>query len=312
MKNANNKLSNWYHEHFKLNKEHFKSYNEYTLTKLKYSWMKKLIYAIMGGVFVALGYTGTLIVMAYGDNSAIFKFLGATLFPVGLLLCIFLGGTLFTSNCMGFISVLYKDVKIRHFWYDLAMVLFGNGLGCFIVALIVWGSGTFGGVAGVPINETGESIINVAMLKIDSHHGHDWWNNILSGILCNVIVVGTTMLNLNTKNKVVSMFIIFVLLVVFVVSGFQHVVANFYVFSISGLISLGATDASNMFSSAQAGEIFYINLIPSAIGNLIGGGLMTGAYLLAYSYRSTKKQEQLKKDTKIEVKECCGNCDDEH
>ncbi|MGL4948566.1 MAG: formate/nitrite transporter family protein [Mycoplasma sp.] len=307
MKNLYNAAGIWFHKFFKLDKEHFAHYNEYTTTKLKYNLFKKLMLAILGGAFVAIGYTGTLVVYGFaegaGDLAGLYKFLGACLFPVGLLLCIFLGGSLYTSNCMGFISLLYKDRKGRHYMLDLFITLVGNGLGCLLIALIVWGSGLFGGVGGSALTSAGADVIKTALHKIDASHGNAWWNNLIGGILCNIIIVGTTLVNINCKNKGVSTFVIFLMLVVFVLSGYQHVVANLYVFSIGGLLSTGAANSSLMFTGLQAGEVFYVNLIPSMIGNLIGGVMIAGAYLCAGSYVYNKKKHQLKENTTIEIED---------
>lgn len=84
------------------------------------------------------------------------------------------------------------------------------------------------------------------------------------------------------------------MLVVFAISGYQHVVANFYLFSIGGFLSTTTDNPDLMFSSAEAGQIIYVNLIPTIFGNLIGGILMSGAYLGAQSYIHTRKIHQAK------------------
>ncbi|MGL4951634.1 MAG: formate/nitrite transporter family protein [Mycoplasma sp.] len=311
MNNSQQKAADWLHKYFKLDKEYFSEHNKAALYKLNYNWVKKILFATLGGIFIGIGYTGTLLVMGYSKQAGlpdgIAKILGSLLFPVGLLLCIHLGGTLYTSNCMGFVSVLYKEHKTRWYISDLALTLFGNGLGCFLVALIVWSSGTLGYGPGHEMNVVGENIIEIAKHKFAVDHGADWWNNLLSGILCNVIVVGTTLLTISCKNKGVATFIIYLMLVVFVISGYQHVVANFYVFSLGGLASVGTPLA---FTATEAGQIFYINLIPAMVGNLIGGIAITGAYLVAQSYiRGRKVNCCAKTETKIEVDTNCAECE---
>lgn len=138
MKNKTSSISTLFHKYFRLDKEYFEAYNAYASGKLRYNWFKKIMFAILGGVYIGLGYTATLVVQGYdGGNSELFKYLGALLFPIGLMLCIYLGGSLFTSNCMGFISLIYKDHKVHHYLADLALILIGNAIGCITMGLIV-------------------------------------------------------------------------------------------------------------------------------------------------------------------------------
>ncbi len=281
-------------KHFKLKKELFVQYEEYARAKLEYVWFKKLIFAILGGVFIGIGYVGTLMIATTtGVSSEISKILsivGSLLFPVGLLLCIYLGGNLFTSNCMGLISIVYKEKKWKHYFVDLAITFIGNWIGCLLIALVVWGAGLFG-TSSVVDHDRAYRVIEIAKQKISASHNHDWWNNMLSGILCNILIVACTMISIITSKKGVGASIIYLILVVFVVSGYQHVVANMYVFSQAGLLSIYSHGAMATFSGAEAGKIFYINIIPTMVGNWIGGAIMSSVYMWASSY--VKNNEQI-------------------
>lgn len=285
MENKTQSFAERFHKYFKLDKEYFEAFNAYTSGKLKYNWFKKLLLGILGGVFIGLGYTGYLLMAGLsstaGDLGPLYLFIGCLLFPTGLLLCIYLGGNLFTSNCMGFISILYKEHKIEHYFMDLGITLIGNAIGCILLALIIWASNVFGTVNSGEFSDTVLYIIELAKKKYNVEH--QWWNNFFSGILCNVIIVGTTIISIQTKKSGVGAFVIYLMLVIFIFSGYQHVVANIFLFSIAGWLSFGA-DAAHSFVAAEAGEIIYTNLIPSMIGNLFGGLAITGCYLMAQSY----------------------------
>lgn len=273
-------------KHFKLKKELFAQYEEYARAKLDYVWFKKLIFAIMGGLFIGIGYVGTLMIATTlgvsNDVHKILSIVGSLLFPVGLLLCIYLGGNLFTSNCMGLISIVYKEKKWKNYISDLAITFVGNWIGCFLIALIAWGAGLFG-MYHVE-SERAAQIIEIAKSKFDAAHNHDWWNNLLSGILCNILVVACTMLSILTNKKGVGAFIVYLILVVFVISGYQHVVANMFVFSEAGLLSIYGHSAATTFTAAEVGKMFYINIIPTMVGNWIGGAIISSVYMWASSY----------------------------
>ncbi len=273
-------------KHFKIKKEQFIQYEEYAKAKLDYVWFKKLMFSMMGGIFIGIGYIGTLMVTTItglsNDVANMLKIVGALLFPVGLLLCIYLGGNLFTSNCMGIVSIVYKEKKWRDYGFDLLLTFIGNAIGCFLIALIAWAAGLFG-VHGIGDGSRGAALIEIAKGKINTN-GHDWWNNLFSGILCNVLIVACTMVSILTNKKGVGAFIVYLILIVFVISGYQHIVANLFVFSEAGLVSIFGTTPATTFSAAEVGKIFYINLIPTIIGNWIGGVLMSLVYLWASAY----------------------------
>ena len=98
------------------------------------------------------------------------KLAGACMFPVGLLMCIYLGGNLFTSNCMGVIATVYRDKTIFAYFRDLMITFIGNMIGSFLIAAICWGAGIFGPIK--ELSKQAEYIINMAMSKIDVHHMH--------------------------------------------------------------------------------------------------------------------------------------------
>lgn len=284
-------------KHFKLKKELFTQYEEFARAKLDYVWFKKLIFGMMGGLFIGIGYIGTLMVSTITGvsetTSKLLSVAGSLLFPVGLLLCIYLGGNLFTSNCMGLISVVCKERKWYHYIFDLSLTFIGNWIGSLIIALIAWGAGLFG-IEHIE-GERAAKIIDLAKQKFDASHDHDWWNNILSGILCNILVVACTMVSILTNKKGVGAFVVYLILVVFVISGYQHVVANMFIFTEAGLLSTHATDAQYIFTAHDVGKMFYINIIPTMLGNWIGGAIMSSVYMWASSYvkKNDKLEEQM-------------------
>ncbi len=288
-------------KHFKIKKEQFTQYEEYAKAKLDYVWLKKLMFSMMGGIFIGIGYIGTLMVITIPglshDVAKGMSVVGALLFPVGLLLCIYLGGNLFTSNCMGIVSIVYKEKKWRDYAFDLLLTFIGNAIGCFLIALIAWAAGLFG-MHGISDGSRGAELIKIAKAKFDTNNNHDWWNNLFSGILCNILIVACTMVSILTNKKGVGAFIVYLILVVFVISGYQHIVANLFVFSEAGLVSIFfGTTPTTTFSATEVGKIFYINLIPTLIGNWIGGVLMSLVYPWASAYIIESDKDQ--KDNKL-------------
>lgn len=283
-------------KHFRLNKDLFNAYNEYCKQKLNYTWFKKFIFSMLGGIFIGIGYVAMLMVMTKTnvvskDIKILLNVISAFLFPVGLLLCIYLGGNLFTSNSMGLISIVYKDKRWVDYIKDLFITLVGNLVGCILIALVVWGAGLFG-IKDITNESSGGQVILIMKSKFNQFENHDWWNNLLSAILCNVIIVGATFVSIITNKKGVGAAIVYLMLVVFVISGYQHVVANMFLFSLGSFLSIFGTTNETMMAGYEFGQMIYLNIIPSILGNWIGGIAMSLIYLWAGSYITLKKGEE--------------------
>jgi len=77
------------------------------IKKTKTKSLKIFVLGIMGGIFIALGFIAYITVtQSLGANvdPGLSKLLGAAVFPVGLMLVLFVGGSLFTGNNLAFIA----------------------------------------------------------------------------------------------------------------------------------------------------------------------------------------------------------------
>ena len=95
-----------------------------------------------------------------------------------------------------------------------------------------------------------------------------------SAILCNIIVCTGVCLAYNCKEEFAKITVLWLAIVVFVLSGTEHVVANMYYLFVA------------LFYGAQltVKGVFY-NLSISAVGNFIGGGVIVSGinYLISNS-----------------------------
>ena len=138
----------------------------------------------------------------------------------------------------------------------------------------------------------GAFTIKVALGKV----GIDPMQAIVSGILCNVLVCLAIFMAATAKDVAGKCIAIFFPIFVFVISGFEHCVANMY------YIPAGILAAHNPIYAAKATELYGItaeqlsglnfgtmfsNLLPVTIGNIIGGMVFVG---LLYWYLYRKKE----------------------
>ncbi len=184
---------------------------------------------------------------------------------------------------MGFISCVHKRTKWKYLAYDLMITFVGNYLGCILCALFI---------ALLPIfttdgskfqaNDVTAQFMTFAMGKITM----SWWQNLLAAILCNILVLGSVMAWVMLENKAASVLIIIVFITVFVLSGYQHIVADMFISTLAGFITILSTGlealigSSLMLTGSNVGKLFYDCIIPATIGNFIGGIFLISIYYM--------------------------------
>lgn len=238
---------------------------------------KMILLGIMAGVFIALGGATSNTAAHAIDNVGVARAMAGAIFPVGLMLIVFLGGELFTGNCLIIMDVFAKRATWKGLIHNLLIVYFSNFIGAFLVDVLIVFSGNLNYSDGL----LGAYTIKVAIgkLAITPLQG------ITSGILCNILVCLAVLMATSAKDIIGKVWAIFFPICAFVVGGFEHCVANMF------YIPIGIMAATNPVYVAKAQEIYSIsseqldslsilgslqNFIPVTIGNIIGGMFFVG------------------------------------
>ncbi len=220
---------------------------ELSVTKATMNVKKRFLLSFMGGLYIALGGQGFLTMYAN-------PFLKAAVFPVGLMLIILVGGELFTGNCLMTFGCLNKKIRIRDLVSSITQVWFGNLVGSLAVALIVYYSGMY-----KPGSALAETIATVAKAKVSL----SFVQILLKGTICNILVALGVWFAYTAKDTIGRLFGCWFPVMLFVLCGYEHCVANMF------FLPLGALVDNSITVTQIIG-----NLIPSTIGNFIGGGLL--------------------------------------
>lgn len=245
---------------------------------------KMIILGIMAGAFIALG-GATSSTAAHGiTDVGLSRFVAGCIFPVGLMIIVFVGGELFTGNCLIFMDVLGKRVTLKACVRDLVVVYLSNFVGAFIIDTLIYFSGNLDYSNGL----LGAYAIKVAVGKVAITP----LRGITSGILCNILVCIAILMAAAATDIAGKVWGIFFPIMAFVVGGFEHCVANMF------YIPMGIMASHNPVYAAKAMEAYGIteaqlnsltalgslhNFIPVTIGNILGGMLFVGLpYFLAY------------------------------
>lgn len=233
---------------------------DYKDSLLKESKFRFLLSSAFAGSFIG---TGVLISFTVGAiltnaNSPFTKIIMGLAFSVALSLVIFTGTELFTGNNFTMtIGYLEKKVKFSDVISVWIVSWIGNLIGALILSALFIMSGLLTKGAMVDFF----SSVAAAKATMPIH------NLFARAILCNFIVCLAVLICFKTENEVAKLILVIMLLFTFVVTGFEHSIANMTVFSIALL--------SNSITSVTLGSAVYA-LIIATIGNVIGGSLIVG------------------------------------
>lgn len=242
--------------------------------KAKSSVGKLLVLGFLAGAFIALGFLVDLRITAGLPKAwgTLKLFLGAAVFPVGLMFVVIAGGELLTGNMMS-LPLAWHQRRIRFggILYNWFWVLIGNLIGSLFVAYVF-------GIGAHLLTEAPWSTATIALAtdKVALPFGA----TILSGIGCNWLVCLAVWMAYAARDIIGKIFAIWFPIMTFVAIGFQHVVANMFI--IPAAIFLGAP-----ISWGQA----IVEWIGAFIGNAIGGWLFV-ATAYWYAYHKEAKQSE--------------------
>jgi len=257
-----------------------RSIDEACQKKVSFSFMRTYILAILAGVYIGFGAhlytvvtTGELGKSWFGLN----KFLGGSVFSVGLMLVIIAGSELFTGNSLLSAGVISGRVKLRQVFRNWAIVYFGNFTGSVLLALMISRSGILKGAVG-------ENALNIAYYKATALSFNE---ALLRGIGCNWLVCLAIILATSARTTAGKVWGIYFPIMAFVASGFEHSIANMY-FIPAGIFTKSLVGTKGIYTALNWTSMFLNNLVPVTIGNIIGGALFVGLpYALLYG--KTKK-----------------------
>ena len=262
------------------------------VVKAERSIPQMILLGIMAGAFIALGGATSNVAVHGIKDVGLSRALAGAIFPVGLMLIVFVGGELFTGNCLISMAVLDKKTSIGKMIRNLVIVYFSNLLGALIIDYLIFFSGELNYSGG----GLGAYTIKVAIAKINISPAA----GVTSGILCNMLVCLAILAAGAAKDITGKVWAIFFPIWAFVIGGFEHCVANMF------YIPAGMLAASNPDYVAKAEELYGItaeqcasltvagslnNFIPVTIGNIIGGAVFIGLMYFLIVVKTGKKAQ---------------------
>ncbi|CEN76943.1 formate/nitrite transporter family protein [Paraclostridium sordellii] len=218
-----------------------------------------MLLGILAGLFIGLGGLGNILISQTLTDPGISKFAGACIFPIGLMLVVVCGAELFTGNNLMTLSILEKKITYKSLFKNWSVVYIGNFIGSILLVLAIFFSNTLSQSAI-------EKVVNIAQSKVEL----TFIEALIKGILCNIMVVLAVLFATAGKDIVSKVFACWFPIMLFVLCGFEHSIANMFFIPMGMILGAKITIVQLLF-----------NLIVVTFGNIIGG-----AIIIPYIYHS--------------------------
>jgi formate transporter len=258
----------------------------------KSTLLQTTILGLFAGAFISMGAFAAAMSSHSIENIGLAKLVAGIIFPVGLILVLMAGAELFTGNSLLIIAFLEKRITLKQILRNWVVVWCTNFIGAIFIAYLLFNSGLFDTNAG----KLGGYAIKIAATKA----GLSFNQAFASGILCNFIVTLAVWASYSAKDVVSKIFVSFFPIMAFVISGFEHSVANMYYFTVGLLLKSNPLYVENSHVAAEKLaklDIAHVfgNLLPVTLGNIVGGALFVGAAYWLVFKKSTREVYSNKK-----------------
>lgn len=172
--------------------------------------LKDIMSGICAGILISIGGS----VFLANDN----KIVGAVLFTVALLCICYKSYALFTGK-VGYLPEDHSKKAVS----TLLLALLGNTIACV----------AFGFLLRVALPNLGEAAATLCQGKLDNQA---LWQTLVRGIMCGILMYLAVSIFRDKKTPLGIIFCI----PVFILSGFEHSIADIFYFGASGIVSLKA------------------------------------------------------------------------
>lgn len=238
--------------------------------------------ALLAGIYISIGGNAFLAALDQGAG----RIVGGLIFSIGLILVIVAEAELFTGNIIMMVGLLSSRFHFKKVLKNLQIVYAGNFIASVLFAFVIYQTGLFG--SSMQPTGLGQLAAKVAEAKLALPFGQSF----VRGILCNMLVLLAIIMTIFAKDIISKIFCCMLPIMIFVVSGFEHCVANMYLIPI-GLMSKGVPISEYY--------IIFKNLIPVTLGNVLGGLFIIFIHPLRIKKIVSVFRRALKNETPMEL-----------
>lgn len=220
--------------------------------------------SILAGLYIGLGAVGSITASSCIEGG-LGKLIGASIFPVGLVMVLIAGAELFTGNNLMTIGLLNKDINTVQLLRNWIYVYIGNLIGSLLLASLIY-------QANILTGNFGQTAMAIATKKVGLIHSLGLQGLLIKAVLCNILVVIAVWLASSAATVLGKILACWFPVMLFVFSGFEHSIANMF------FLYLGKFAGATLTNS----DIWLQNILPVTLGNILGGAIIIpGLYHMA-------------------------------
>ena len=223
--------------------------------------------AILAGSFIALGALFSTVVTAGGESvSGVTRLVGGIVFSLGLILVVVSGAELFTGNTLIVMSVAGRRLSLVRLLRCWAIVYVGNAVGALATAtLVIWS-----GRLDDPSIAARTADIADAKTALTVPHAF------FSAVLANVLVCLAVWMAMSARTVTDKVLAVVPPVSAFVAIGLEHSIANLYFVPVVLLDRLLGDSTVPTGENVTWSRFLSHNLVPSTLGNIVGGAVLVG------------------------------------
>lgn len=242
-----------------------RSFVEIGIHKVRIPALKMVVLGIMAGMFIGFAGIASNTAGATIANPSVSRLISAAVFPAGLAMVLVAGSELFTGNNLIIISVLEKKVKVREMLKNWFFVFLGNFIGSAFVAWMV----VYGHTPDLFEGALADKMVASALSRVNQSFSEAF----IRGVLCNILVCIAVWAAFAAKTVSGKLLMSFWPIMLFVLCGFEHSIADIY-FGIAGILT--AIEYGIAAEGLSWSSFFLNNLLPVTLGNIVGGAGIVG------------------------------------
>eukprot|EP00761_Pharyngomonas_kirbyi_P003238 gb/GECH01003242.1/.p1 GENE.gb/GECH01003242.1/~~gb/GECH01003242.1/.p1 ORF type:complete len:443 (+),score=43.38 gb/GECH01003242.1/:1-1329(+) len=257
--------------------------------------LKQILLSIVAGMFITVGAMLSIVLSADIDQKGFEELLLGIGFAVGFALVIVSGSILFTE-----VNVLIPVRLIKLKIFCLNCIRFwiisfvGNFAGTLLMGLMMNGADV---LEPVPLVDRFREILGKKLYAVFLDGVAGWFKVLLSAIIANFLVGMAAFFGTSGRTLSSKLIGITVPILAFVALGVQHSPANLGYFSLAFIrqgsyqnLEVNLAGRETFTFSVNFGQSLIYNIIPAALGNIIGAAVFVSA-LFSYVFASRKNVE---------------------
>ncbi|PHJ15906.1 formate nitrite transporter protein, partial [Cystoisospora suis] len=254
---------------------------DYGMKKVRLRFDRLLLQAFMAGVFI--GMAGNACISFAGSfptdpqvpgaiTPYMQKFIYASIFPTAFIAIIMTGAELFTGNTMTMLICLFeRRITIYQLLHNWIGSFLGNWAGTAFSAYFL----TYL-CSGFDHDPHFSYLAHSAHVKVS----YGWGSCFLRGVGCNTWVCLAVWFVVACDEAAGKILALWFPIICFVLSSYEHIIANLYTLQLCAMLGV-PTPISDMV---------VFNLLPTFLGNLVGGCCLIGAVYFYNFYPVIHKQ----------------------